>query len=556
MVTMYRSTVLFLVGVLLFLSMASLHPPGLDTASTMSSSLHDRHTFAGVSAAPYAVPAGTLLREFLFNEAYYDYNTPPATEENATAYIPIGLGGGEVDDLASVNFVDGYLAALGLQRLTWTDWRLQWDPEDYGGLESIWVTGARGDDQIMWVPMLVFRPRYQSHDETFSDTNARVYANGTVVWYRNYFYKFFCEWDNIANFPFDKQHCFFFMGTDDQAYFYIPEDVTFYHDEDDLDYAEFYVTEISYEKDPDIVYPEGAIKITIEIERSSASYWVRIIIPSCIVTYLSFCAFIISPKAGERISLGITALLSFLAINFILNEFIPLTPEPVWMDAFILTSFCFTAASVAESAIVLHLYTKASNFRMKGAMYGGAVRKLWKNRKHQKRDVSMRRDELGRSAAQLDKNTEVGGGLTMGSKIRKENALAASRAEGAVHDDDVENSRTNSDDLDNDQSGVDLERGGTIEMDMYTTRRPTVPDHRHEKFLNVLLMEAADSASLKLSLADAEPENAVIAEKLVMQKFYYLTRCRVISEWIDFASIVVFPVGYTVALMCLFFIPQ
>ena len=52
-----------------------------------------------------------------------------------------------------------------------------------------------------------------------------------------------------------------------------------------------------------------------------------IVLTYILVTYLNMLAFLLHPASGERIALGVTCLLTIVAINFILGEILPMVPE-------------------------------------------------------------------------------------------------------------------------------------------------------------------------------------------------------------------------------------
>eukprot|EP01104_Vermistella_antarctica_P021561 TRINITY_DN982_c0_g1_i4.p1 TRINITY_DN982_c0_g1~~TRINITY_DN982_c0_g1_i4.p1 ORF type:complete len:513 (+),score=103.00 TRINITY_DN982_c0_g1_i4:346-1884(+) len=478
-----------------------------------------------VSAQRYEIPARTRLQWDLFNTSYYDFHTPPNPLRNQSEPVTILNSHSVSDALSRISFIDGFLTVLGLQVIWWEDWRLEWNPEKYGDIEEIWVTGISGDAQVMWVPDIFVRPRFDPMETSYELSNVQIFANGTCKWQRLSTTSYYCSFDAIGDFPFDRQVCSIYMGTDDNAVLTAASG-TLKFDDDDLDYAEFHISAVHVSTRRYYDFPNTGLYIEVDIERSAESYWVRIIVPGLIVTYLSFGAFLLSPKAGERVGLGITCLLSFVAINFILNDFIPLTPEPVWMDGFILTSFCFTAASCMESIIVIHFYAKTSNMRLKNTLYGGALGDIWGEGKEHKKAL-LKTSKIPHARSQATSNMK---------------SMASMR-----DDEDDSNSGSGSGNRD-------------LEMDMLESQdgdedgdaTSFSASKRHDKFLNMLLVEVADSASLKLALASQDSTLHKRAEAIALQKYLYLVRFRLVSEWIDMASLVLFTGGYTTAILILF----
>ncbi|CAJ0934493.1 unnamed protein product, partial [Mesorhabditis belari] len=84
----------------------------------------------------------------------------------------------------------------------WSDLRLRWDPEDYNGVNVLFVNSG-----ILWIP------EYSASDsQEFellapdAQRFARLYNNGTVYYETTIFMKFSCKL-NMWNFPFDVQSC-------------------------------------------------------------------------------------------------------------------------------------------------------------------------------------------------------------------------------------------------------------------------------------------------------------------------------------------------------------
>ena len=79
--------------------------------------------------------------------------------------------------------------------------------------------------------------------------------------------------------------------------------------------------EVVYECCGNVSYP--SLHFHIWIERKSLYYIVNIITPCVILSLLATFTFCIPPDSGEKISLGITLLLSFTVFQLIVAESIP-----------------------------------------------------------------------------------------------------------------------------------------------------------------------------------------------------------------------------------------
>jgi len=88
-----------------------------------------------------------------------------------------------------------------------------------------------------------------------------------------------------------------------------------------------YRKEVVYECCGNVSYP--SLFFHIWIERKSLYYIVNIIIPCVILSLLATFTFCVPPDSGEKISLGITLLLSFTVFQLIVAESIPRRSDSV-----------------------------------------------------------------------------------------------------------------------------------------------------------------------------------------------------------------------------------
>ena len=101
---------------------------------------------------------------------------------------------------------------------------------------------------------------------------------------------------------------------------------------------------------------------TIKIKRYSFPYDLAIIIPYVSVTYLSFFGSVIHPGAGERLGLGITCILTLIAINFILADLLPMVNTVTDMASISLYSLAWCMCSLIQSIVVINLdHTKGKH---------------------------------------------------------------------------------------------------------------------------------------------------------------------------------------------------
>lgn len=82
-----------------------------------------------------------------------------------------------------------------------------------------------------------------------------------------------------------------------------------------------------YESDPGVPFPR--VRFTICLRRKSMFYTINIITPCITMSLLALLVFYLPPDSGEKVSLGITVLLSFSVFLILVAENVPKTSEYV-----------------------------------------------------------------------------------------------------------------------------------------------------------------------------------------------------------------------------------
>ncbi|KAJ4431945.1 hypothetical protein ANN_20554, partial [Periplaneta americana] len=96
-------------------------------------------------------------------------------------------------------------AAMNLRK--WIDYKLRWDPEEYGGVEMLYVPSEH-----IWLPDIVLYNNADGNYEVTLMTKATLKHTGEVFWKPPAIYKSSCE-INVEYFPFDEQSCIMKFGS-------------------------------------------------------------------------------------------------------------------------------------------------------------------------------------------------------------------------------------------------------------------------------------------------------------------------------------------------------
>uniref|UniRef100_A0A0N5AFW2 Acetylcholine receptor subunit alpha-type acr-16 n=1 Tax=Syphacia muris TaxID=451379 RepID=A0A0N5AFW2_9BILA len=251
------------------------------------------------------------------------------------------------------------------QKYVWQDYKLKWDPNEYGGIKIVRFPGSA--DHV-WKPDILL---YNSADENFDSTfksNVVAYNNGDVQWIPPGLLKFSCKMD-ITWFPFDDQVCILKFGS--WTYHGAALDLVIdkegsneTHSMDLSDYVENgewnlmatpAVREVKYYK----CCPEPYISLlfTMHLRRRTLYYGFNLIIPSLLISLMTILGFTLPPDAGEKITLEITILLSVCFFLSMVAEMTPPTSEAIpLLGVFFSCCMLVVSTSVVFTIVVLNLH--------------------------------------------------------------------------------------------------------------------------------------------------------------------------------------------------------
>ena len=95
---------------------------------------------------------------------------------------------------------------------------------------------------------------------------------------------------------------------------------------------------------------------TFYFERAKTYYVTNIVIPTTILTFVSFGTFLLDLRVGERLSYGMALALVVVAQQIATGGTIPISNERLWIDKFIGWSFYWVIVGLVESVFVGYLY--------------------------------------------------------------------------------------------------------------------------------------------------------------------------------------------------------
>ncbi|KAK0147022.1 Neuronal acetylcholine receptor subunit alpha-7 [Merluccius polli] len=256
-------------------------------------------------------------------------------------------------------------------QLHWTDAYLTWNPENYPGVQNLRFPS----DQI-WTPDILLYNRSESDthhhpvtlgsssaDERFDatfHTNVLVNASGHCQYIPPGILKSTCYID-VRWFPFDVQKCDLKFGSwthngwlldlqmlEVDTSTYIP------NGEWDLVAVPAKRNELYYDccKEP---YPD--VTFTVTMRRRTLYYGLNLLIPCVLISGLALLVFLLPADSGEKISLGITVLLSLTVFMLLVAEIMPATSDSVPLIAqYFASTMMIVGMSVVVTVIVLQFH--------------------------------------------------------------------------------------------------------------------------------------------------------------------------------------------------------
>ena len=256
----------------------------------------------------------------------------------------------------SLYFVFIYISSfclITLSRKMWYDHLLTWNATEEGvdrivvPAENIWLPEiAMLNRSVLSSPSLLPCHKtltcYLSHrllstpsvdeggDLTIDvDFRINIESSGLVTWGPRFRWRTACSVD-LTYFPFDRQTCHlqfinsiynsellnFTMSTKE-----VSMDSYSKNGEWDLVSAEPYISHLKAEATGDIRFPLVVLSLTLK--RIPTYFVMNVVIPSVLITFLSMVVFWLPYESGEKVSLGITVLLSFFVVLLMISDVTP-----------------------------------------------------------------------------------------------------------------------------------------------------------------------------------------------------------------------------------------
>ncbi|XP_013406864.1 acetylcholine receptor subunit alpha-like 1 [Lingula anatina] len=254
----------------------------------------------------------------------------------------------------------------------WDDYKLRWNPKDYGGVNILYVPADR-----IWLPDVVLYNNADGNYEVTLMTKATVHPTGKVQWEPPAIYKSACP-INVEFFPFDEQTCIMQFGSWTYDGFQVdlkhicqPDD---YNDDYEIGYG-IDLKDYSRSVEWDLLSvparrkakyytccpePYPFIIFNVTLRRKTLFYTVNLIIPCVAISFLTVLTFYLPSDSGEKITLCISILLSLTVFFLLLADLIPPTSIVVpLIGKYLLFTMILVSVSIIVTVVVLNVHFRS-----------------------------------------------------------------------------------------------------------------------------------------------------------------------------------------------------
>ncbi|XP_059486719.1 acetylcholine receptor subunit beta-like 1 isoform X1 [Neocloeon triangulifer] len=356
-------------------------PPPLppNTIAARSASAAAKASFAKLTAprtmsvlvSPFATLLSSLLillcifvlpgycsedEERLVRDLFRGYNKLIRPVQNMTQKVDVRFGLAFVQ-LINVNEKNQIMKSNVWLRLVWSDYQLQWDEADYGGIGVL-----RLPPDKVWKPDIVLFNNADGNYEVRYKSNVLIYPNGEVLWVPPAIYQSSCTID-VTYFPFDQQTCIMKFGSwtfnGDQV------SLQLYNNKNFVDLSDYWksgtwdIIEVpaylNVYNEPNGSPTETDITFYIIIRRKTLFYTVNLILPTVLISFLCVLVFYLPAEAGEKVTLGISILLSLVVFLLLVSKILPPTSLVLPLIAkYLLFTFIMNTVSILVTVIIIN----------------------------------------------------------------------------------------------------------------------------------------------------------------------------------------------------------
>eukprot|EP00057_Strongylocentrotus_purpuratus_P021900 XP_011676374.1 PREDICTED: LOW QUALITY PROTEIN: neuronal acetylcholine receptor subunit alpha-3 [Strongylocentrotus purpuratus] len=297
------------------------------------------------------------LMAFLVTEQYQS-NVRPVINDSDALTVYMGLSISQIIDVDERNQV---MTTSLWVRQRWEDYRLVWDPADYGNITMVHIPIF-----LLWKPDIVLYNNVGGSYAITMLTMTQVYPNGTVDWFPPAVYRSSCP-INIHDFPFDEQRCPLKFGswTHDYSKIDLQPISEFVGLERFWENQEWDIAETPIERHK-LQYP------CCDTETYGPDLYVRLA-PEVAVLRRDLCSALLHDSVShhlrllrtvqlwEKVTLCISILLALIVFLLLIAEMIPTTAGSIpLIGIYLLFSMAMVSVSITVTVIIINLFHRSA----------------------------------------------------------------------------------------------------------------------------------------------------------------------------------------------------
>ncbi|XP_049721456.1 neuronal acetylcholine receptor subunit beta-3 [Elephas maximus indicus] len=281
----------------------------------------------------------------------------PVLNSNDTIKVYFGL---KISQLVDVDEKNQLMTTNVWLKQEWTDHKLCWNPDEYGGIHSIKVPS-----ESLWLPDIVLFENADGRFEGSLMTKVIVKHNGTVVWTPPASYKSSCTMD-VTFFPFDRQNCSMKFGS--WTYDGTMVDLILINEnvdrKDFFDNGEWEILNAKGMKGNrrEGLYSYPFITYSFVLRRLPLFYTLFLIIPCLGLSFLTVLVFYLPSDEGEKLSLSTSVLVSLTVFLLVIEEIIPSSSKVIpLIGEYLLLIMIFVTLSIIVTVFVINVHHRSSS---------------------------------------------------------------------------------------------------------------------------------------------------------------------------------------------------
>ncbi|XP_064647845.1 neuronal acetylcholine receptor subunit alpha-10-like isoform X5 [Lineus longissimus] len=263
-----------------------------------------------------------LIHDLLRN---YDKRIRPSRNATEPMNVTFGLALSQIIDVDEKNQI---ITTNCWLNQNWYDDKFVWNSSDYGGIKEVMLPY-----DVAWRPdILLYNNADSASHWSSMSTNIMVTSDGNVTWLSMVIFKSSCSVD-VKYFPFDEQNCSMWFGSWSYDSKYILLKTT--SDEGDktnyIPNTEWQLVELHVEE-KNITFsccitPWPMVVYTVQMRRKPLFYIFNMVLPCNLITLVALLGFYVPSDSGEKITMGITTLLSMTVFLMIVADSMPATSD-------------------------------------------------------------------------------------------------------------------------------------------------------------------------------------------------------------------------------------